>query len=190
MARGDMQFIRQHDLVESPWENGGGITRNIAQEEDASGPLWRLSMADVDREGGFSSFPRLIRILTVIKGDGLVLHGPDGAMMARHAVPVTFDGAMPIIATLSQGPIRGFNLMFDAERCVGEAHVAREAGSSELGQVGRTDVLHLIAGNAQVEGIALQVGDTAISKDRPLCLDLAHDAIALAITLRCHHDRP
>ncbi|WP_191287043.1 HutD/Ves family protein [Aliiroseovarius zhejiangensis] len=179
-----MQIIRQCDLVETPWKNGGGITRNIAEERDAGGPLWRLSMADVDGDGAFSSFPGLTRILTVIKGDGMVLHGPDGDMQADYAQPVRFDGGAPVRATLTQGPIRDFNLMFDTARCAGDAQIVRAAGAHAVGQAGQTCVVHVIAGVASVEGADLGVGDTAISNDAPLRFDLAQDAVALTITLR------
>lgn len=179
----DMQIIRQRDLVETPWKNGGGITRNIAEERDDHGALWRLSMADVDGDGAFSSFPGLTRILTVIKGDGMMLHGPDGMMPARYAAPVRFDGAAPVTATLSQGPIRDFNLMFDTARCEGDAQVVRDPGAHEVGQPGQTCMLHVIAGAAAVAGAELGVGDTAISSATPLRFDLAQDAVALTITL-------
>lgn len=178
-----MQVIRQRDLVETPWKNGGGITRHIAQEGDASSPLWRLSMADVDEDGRFSRFPGLTRILTVIKGDGMTLHGPDGDLLARYAEPVTFEGAMPVMATLRRGPIRVLNLMFDAARCQGEVHVVRKAGANDFGQSGQTCVLHVIAGQAQVDGDNLRAGDTVIGAAKPLCFDLVPDSVALAITL-------
>lgn len=177
-------IIRQCDLVETPWRNGGGITRNIAEERDAVGPLWRLSMADVDGDGAFSSFAGLTRILTVIKGDGMLLHGPDGVLQAGYANPVRFDGGTPVTATLTQGPIRDFNLMFDTARCDGDAQIVREAGVHKVGKAWQTYVLHVIAGTASVEGETLGVGDTAISNDAPLRCDLAQDAVALTITLR------
>ncbi|MCK0140682.1 HutD family protein [Aliiroseovarius sp. F47248L] len=179
-----MQIIRRRDLVETPWKNGGGITRNIAEERDDRGALWRLSMADVDGDGTFSSFPGLTRILTVIKGDGMVLHGPDGDLQADYANPVRFDGAAPVTATLTQGPIRDFNLMFDTARCAGDAQIVRNAGPHQVGQAGQTGVLHVIAGTASVHGADLGVGDTAISTAAPLRFDLVQDAVALTITLR------
>lgn len=177
-------IIRQCDLVETPWKNGGGITRNVAEHRDANGPLWRLSIADVDGDGAFSSFPGLTRVLTVIRGDGMVLHGPEGDMQADYARPVRFDGGVQVRATLTQGPIRNFNLMFDTVRCAGDAQTIRAAGVHEIGQAGQTCVLHVIAGASSVESTELGAGDTAISTHAPLRCDLAQDAIALTITLR------
>lgn len=51
-----MQLLKGVDLVEVPWKNGGGITRNIAEGKTALGPTWRLSRADVAGDGPFSNF--------------------------------------------------------------------------------------------------------------------------------------
>ena len=177
-------IFRQCDLVETPWKNGGGITRNIAEERDKVGTLWRLSMADVDGDGAFSIFPGLTRILTVIQGDGIVLNGPDGDMQARFAQPVRFDGEAPVRATLTKGPIRNFNLMFDTARCAGDAQIVRDVGAHKVGQAGQTCVLHIIVGAASVGDAILGVGDTAICTDAPLRCDLEQDTIALTVILR------
>ena len=177
-------IIRQGDLVETPWKNSGGITRNIAEDLDEVGTLWRLSMADVDRDGAFSKFPGPTRILTIVRGDGMVLHGPDADMQAHFAQPVRFAGGVPIRATLTQGPIRNFNLMFDTARCAGDAQIMRDFGAHKVGQAGQTCVLHIITGAASVDHAILGVGDTAISTDATLCCDLEQDTIALTVTLR------
>lgn len=109
---------------------------------------------------------------------------PNGAMLARYAVPMTFDGSTPITATLGQGPIRNFNLMFDTAQCVGKARVVREPGVTDFGRADQTGVLHVIAGHAQVEGAVLDMGDTVISTAMPISFDLPDDAAALIITLR------
>ncbi|MCL3883338.1 HutD family protein [Marivita sp. GX14005] len=177
-----MKLIRRCDLVEMPWKNGGGVTRDIAVQRDADGILWRLSMADVDRDGAFSSFAGLTRILTVVGGDGMVLHTPEAEIRADHASPVRFDGGAPVHARLTQGPIRDFNLMFDTARCSGAAEILRAAGVHEIGQGDQTAVLHVIAEEARASTNTLGEGDTLIA-DAPLRIDLAQGAVALAITL-------
>ena len=48
------------DVKASPWKNGGGVTREIAKGA-AAGPDddwgWRISIAEVERDGPFSTFP-------------------------------------------------------------------------------------------------------------------------------------
>ncbi|HAJ22213.1 MAG TPA: HutD-family protein, partial [Rhodospirillaceae bacterium] len=68
-----MKIFKAQDYKETPWKNGGGITREIALKEDEDGFLWRLSIADVRTDGPFSSFPDRHRILTVIAGVGMRL---------------------------------------------------------------------------------------------------------------------
>jgi environmental stress-induced protein Ves len=75
-----------------------------------------MSVADVDRNGPFSLYQGLFRILTVIEGDGLQLTGPDKAFVAALGKPVRFDGALAIDCELIAGPVRDFNLIFDSAR--------------------------------------------------------------------------
>lgn len=180
-----MRILRRADLEEIPWKNGGGITRNIASQMDGDTTLWRLSMADVASAGPFSNFAGLTRVLTVIEGDGMVLHGPDGDLKAGFAQPVTFDGATPITATLTQGPICDFNLMFDTDRCEAEAATRRGPLESELaGGANTVAVLHCITGTTAIGDETLMPGDTVISQGLPVSFALPDGAIVLAITLR------
>jgi environmental stress-induced protein Ves len=111
-----MKLIRIDDIVAEPWKNKAGVTRELARREDANGLIWRMSVADVDRDGPFSVFPGLTRILTVIEGAGLRLHMPDGVIEALPALPVRFDGGVRVDCDLVDGPVRDFNLIFDAAR--------------------------------------------------------------------------
>lgn len=180
-----MRIYRQTDLVETVWKNGGGITRNIAAEMAGDATIWRLSMADVSTDGPFSSFPGLTRILTVIHGGGMILHADSGDLLAAYAKPVTFDGATAIVAELTEGPLRDFNLMFDPRRCDGEAHVKH--GPLQTGVLGgaiETAVLHCITGVTRANDQTLMAGDTAIAQNAPIHYSLPDTAIALVITLR------
>lgn len=180
-----MRIIRQSELVETPWKNGGGITRDIATETHAGTLLWRLSMADVSIDGPFSNFVGLTRVLTVIRGEGLILRGPDGDFRADHAVPVVFDGGAPIVAELTKGPLRDFNLMYDTARCDADADVVR--GPSEIISDNRdqTSVYHCIEGQPKLNGTdRLAVGDTAIASGAPMRMALDQGDIVLRIGLR------
>ncbi len=134
----------------------------------------------------FSSFEGLTRILTVIKGSGMVLHSEGAAWPADFAVPVTFDGAAPVTATLGQGPVRDFNLMFDTARCTGTARCSAQAGPALLGTTGQTSILHVISGTVTLTPDAqlLGEGDTVVSDTAPLAYGLHADTCVLAITLQ------
>ena len=100
----------------TPWNNGGGVTREVASDRNEKGMIWRLSFAEVERPGPFSPFPGLARVLTVISGAGLVLRSDDDELTAAPGAPVRFSGDLPIDCVVIDGPVRDFNLIFDPAR--------------------------------------------------------------------------
>lgn len=181
----NLQIVRMADLVETSWKNGGGITRNIAIQEDTGGLLWRLSMADVSRDGPFSAFEGLTRILTVIAGEGLVLDSPERTWQISYAAPVTFDGGLSVTGRLTAGPVRDFNLMFDTARITGTARVMYGPAVLVAGAPEQTTVCHVITGRVELTGQAtdLHPGDTAILANCALPLTLGGETLALLIEL-------
>ena len=97
-----------------PWKNGGGTTRVLEEEGDGDGRLlWRLSLADIDRDGPFSIFPGMHRHHIIVRGAGLTLIAQDLAISAQPFSPVDFDGDTPFHAMLTDGPCQAVNLIFD-----------------------------------------------------------------------------
>lgn len=178
-----MRIIRFADLIEIPWKNGGGVTRNIAEDRDGDALRWRLSTADVDRDGPFSDFAGLTRILTIIAGGDMVLSGPDGDITAAWADPVVFDGATPVTATLADGPLRDLNLMFDPQMC--EGNVAPLHGPMRkdlIADAGATTGVLCVRGDVAVNGLSLGEGDTALGGG--VTIETGDNACALLVTLR------
>ncbi len=108
------RYFQRETLAKEPWKNGGGITREIAKSKPGTG-FWRVSIADVNQEGAFSTFPHLARILTVIDGSGMILIFPDREIEALLHKPVTFAGDDEVTGRLPDGPIQNFNLIYDAD---------------------------------------------------------------------------
>lgn len=111
-----MRLLLPNAFHTQPWKNGGGITHEIARQDHGGQILWRLSIAEVALDGPFSAFPGLSRILTVIEGAGLYLDTPHGRLDALPLAPLTFSGDLPVQSRLIDGPIRDFNLIWDATR--------------------------------------------------------------------------
>ena len=110
---------RATDYVRMPWKNGGGSTEEIARDAGAGldGFGWRLSIADIAESGGFSTFAGYQRVITVIKGAGMVLT-VDGEEQ-RGLLPLqpfAFQGESQVSCRLITGPIRDFNLIYSPER--------------------------------------------------------------------------
>lgn len=97
-----------------PWKNGGGTTRALAEDVDAQGTvLWRLSLADIDRDGPFSVFPGMQRHHVIVRGAGLTLDARDLQITACPFSVVDFGGDTPFQARLTDGPCQAVNLIYD-----------------------------------------------------------------------------
>ncbi|WP_236237954.1 HutD/Ves family protein [Pseudomonas faucium] len=110
-----LQLLRAQDYPRMPWKNGGGFTEEITRDagDGLDGFGWRLSIADIEASGGFSSFAGYQRIITVLQGDGMRL-----TVDGEHARPLlpfdayAFSGESQVSCTLLGGPIRDFNLIY------------------------------------------------------------------------------
>ena len=105
---------RRADLRASPWRNGGGITYEIAVGPDTGTVQdfdWRVSVAQIDAPGPFSTFAGVDRILALIDGPALHLT-VDGA---RHDLALldllAFAGESETVCDIPQGRTRDLNVM-------------------------------------------------------------------------------
>lgn len=100
------------EAVARPWRNGGGTTRELAAWPAADAWSWRMSVAEVNRDGPFSPFPGVTRWFAVLNGAGVQLDvgGQTHAVQASSA-PLVFDGGDACECTLPDGPTQDFNLM-------------------------------------------------------------------------------
>lgn len=180
-----MRLIRRSDLAETPWRNGGGVTREIAEARRDGQLLWRLSMADVASDGPFSDFSGLMRVLTVIEGAGMDLITPEGVMDADFGVPVRFDGGLAVTSRLKDGPLSDLNLMFDPRRVDGTVEVLRGPAAVTLTATPqRIMAWHCLTGTADLGTPGrLQTGDTAVMETGHLAAELAEGAAVVQITL-------
>ena len=168
-----MDFLRCSDLVEVPWKNGGGTTREIAAGKMDEKTAWRLSRADVDQDGAFSEFAGLTRILTVASGGGMVLKHAGGMLDADLWQPVQFDGSLKISSQLRDGPLIDLNLMFDPTDCTGE--VVTHRGPSTMAVAPPKDGIvgfHVLSGKPSINATRLGLGDTAFAKTTKAILNL------------------
>lgn len=94
-----------------PWKNGGGQTRELLVWPTAEWIL-RVSVADIDRDGPFSSFIGLDRVFVVLEGGGVVLRSGDRDTLVRvGAPPLVFAGEDAPDCRLVQGSTRDLNAM-------------------------------------------------------------------------------
>lgn len=160
-----MHIIRPADFLTQPWKNGGGITHEIIRQDHEGTLLWRLSIAEVASDGPFSAFPGLSRILTVIEGAGLYLDTTQGRLDALPMQPLAFSGDLPVSSRMIAGPIRDFNLIWDAARISATVTPVRSLPACLPGPGRRYALLALNGGFSAVPTGALALADSFAAQE-------------------------
>ena len=168
-----MRVIRSADCALVPWANGGGVTRDLAVGMPAAGVAvraggpafdWRLSLADIDRDGPFSVLAGVDRVFAPVDG-AVVLRFADGPLrLAADAAPLAFDGETAPAAALPDGArCRALNLQLARGRCVGALRrVALADGDTPSPDPGRAVPAGPSAsGAAPVHACFVQAGSVA-----------------------------
>ncbi len=97
------------------WKNGKGVTTELAINSGATLANfdWRLSIASVVENGGFSDFSGYQRQLILLSGNGIKLTH-DARQVDQLTLPLSmavFDGACHTVGELIGGPVEDFNVM-------------------------------------------------------------------------------
>lgn len=160
------------------WRNGAGWTREILSwppsgaagdgADAATAWDWRLSIADIESDGPFSSFPGIERECLLLRGEGvrLQIEPAEAHTLSPPSGRLRFDGGYAASATLVNGRVEVLNLMWRRDRIqastwhrplVGTMVVFVDPGSRWL--------VHVLAGHAHLgDGDTrtfLAAGDTA-----------------------------
>ncbi|CAG0950961.1 Protein Ves [Burkholderiales bacterium] len=124
------RLLSPRDFRRVPWRNGAGHTSEIAAGPDAEAFAWRVSIAEIERDGPFSDWPGVDRTLVLLDGRGVVLAQDDVevAMLAQHE-PYRFAGDRACSCRLVRGPARAFNLMVRRTRARGDVVVVEGAAA-------------------------------------------------------------
>ena len=152
------------------WRNQLGWTREILTQPEGDDWDWRLSIAEIERDAAFSSFPGIDRELVLLAGNGLRLRFDDGGEMHELHPPhgrLRFAGERVVIGELLDGPTHDFNLMWRRGRVQAELWHRPLVGPMVIfADPGTTWAVHLVAGQARFaddSGLpSLAAGDTAI----------------------------
>ena len=166
----DIQLIRFNDTTRQRWRNGGGWTREIAIGGDVNDWDWRISVAQVEADGPFSSFPGIEREIVLLAGAGMQFAFDDGESVALtpESPRLRFDGARTLNSRLVDGPTRDFNLMWRRDRIRAELWLRPMVGAMTLvGDAGEISIVHLVSGQLQVLGgevLRLAPGDSLVRR--------------------------
>jgi len=111
----DITIIPANEYRRERWKNGQGWTREIFRSSvDGDNWSWRLSIAEVEKDGPFSVFPGVDRELVLLAGEGMRLVFDDDQridLLPPHD-RARFAGERAIRAELIDGVTQDFNLMW------------------------------------------------------------------------------
>lgn len=179
-----MQMLKLNALIDVPWKNGGGITRNIAKGLHEGKIAWTISRADVAEAGPFSDFSGMMRVLTVVSGGAMILDTPTTPLTAALFSPVRFDGALKVFSRLEDGPITDLNLMFNPSVCDGDVVVHKgPCGLKVMCPPQGVLAFHGLAGEPCVDGVAICPADTAFVTQSNAALQLKEGEALLELRL-------
>ncbi|MCW3155389.1 HutD family protein [Achromobacter spanius] len=179
-------------VTPEPWKNGGGVTRTLSVDAAQQPPRWRVSVADIDRDGPYSRYPGYDRVSVVLSGGGVELV-EDVADAERitlaPGVATAFAGDAAFQSHLVHGPVRVLNLFVlrgaaaASVVCVGGGKAAVEAGGLTQDGVATHTLRIIVAAqagrliHAAEAGVGLAAGDYIVG---PSCGIDARQAFAPA----------
>ncbi|QWZ61084.1 HutD family protein [Acinetobacter pittii] len=109
-----IELIRADQYTKMLWKNGAGFTLEIARSRGEADFDWRISMADVTTFGPFSLFPNKQRIISILDGQGMILHVDDLPAKTLNLGDIfAFSGESQVQSELVDGAIRDLNLIYD-----------------------------------------------------------------------------
>ena len=167
----DSWVVPANEYRRERWRNGAGWTREIVRAPDSPDWLWRLSIAEIERDAPFSAFPGIERELVLLSGNGVRLRFDDGEV--RTLLPphdrLRFDGGRGASGELVDGPTHDFNLMWRRDAIQAELWHRPLVGPMVIFiEPGATWAVHLLAGSAcfaDDSGLpGLAAGDTAFMR--------------------------
>jgi len=128
---------------------------------------WRISIADIESDGPFSSFPGVARELMLLAGNGIELDIDDAAplRLTERFQRVRFEGESRVACRLLAGPTRDFNVMTQRDAARAEVMGRPLVGSMVLfPEAGVVWLAHLVSGAAKARSgsdvAQIAIGDT------------------------------
>ncbi|WPP59451.1 HutD family protein [Acinetobacter pittii] len=163
-----IELIRADQYTKMLWKNGAGFTLEIARSLGEADFDWRISMADVTTSGPFSLFPNKQRIISVIDGQGMVLHIDDlPATTLNQGDIFAFHGESQVQSKLVDGAIRDLNLIYDPAKFHARFQWLNEA--AEQAFISSADLIFIFN----------HVGETEVNVDDDFVQLAAHETLKI-----------
>ncbi|MBG6181441.1 HutD/Ves family protein [Arthrobacter sp. CAN_A1] len=169
-----------------PWKNGGGYTTELVIRPDGDAPTpgtcpfdWRLSIATVDSDGGFSAFPGVDRSLMALSPQGLGLVDNGTPVELRQHEVHRFAGENEVAAVGVTAPTLDLNLMTRRAACSGDLQYRELTSGQVIEAESGAVVVVLLSGELSYGGTRLAPHD-AVLIDNGSAAFRGHAAVAIA----------
>ena len=154
------RVLRGTDYRRMRWKNGGGWTTELAasgRADDGGDFDWRISIAEIESDGAFSTFPGYDRYIALLDGPGMDLQFDDAEQVRldQRLRFVRFAGEAKTFGRLLGGAVRDFNVI--ARRDAVRAQVLHRPLVGPmvfLPEAATTWFVYLVAGRAALKDIA------------------------------------
>jgi len=152
------RVLRAADYRRMRWKNGGGTTTELAVGPESSGDAnaafdWRVSVADVESDGAFSTFDGCDRHIALLEGIGMELRF-DAAEPVRLEQRLRFHrfaGEWQTHGKLISGAVRDFNVIVRRDAVAAEVLHRPLVGPMVFLPEAATWFVYLAAGHAELK---------------------------------------
>jgi len=154
------RLLRAADYRRVRWRNGGGWTTEIAAAPSPDDPEsfdWRVSIAEIDSDGAFSTFPGCDRYIALLDGPGmeLTIDSGDPVRLDQRLKFVRFAGEAQTSGRLLGAPVRDFNVIVRRDAFSADVlHRPLVGPMVFLPEAATTWFIHLVGGQATLKGAA------------------------------------
>jgi environmental stress-induced protein Ves len=193
-----VKLLRHDTYNRKPWNNGGGMTLDVWLWPEAAsqdGFDIRLSLASIDTDGPFSSFPGIDRTITLVGGAPFVLEfGDSRAQHMEFLQPFRFDSVQTPSSRLNEGAASAFNVMTRQGKWTHRVSIVHGGDPLDM-TVPRNGiaVLHAVFGNWQVDAgervVVDRLDSVVVQHAQTMHLDAPSGASAVLAILQAAGDK-
>jgi environmental stress-induced protein Ves len=153
------RVLRTADYRRMRWKNGGGATTELATFPESSGDAnaafdWRISIADVESDGAFSTFDGCDRYIALLEGIGMELRfdTAESVRLDQRLRFARFAGEWQTHGKLISGPVRDFNVIVRRDAVAAEVlHRPLVGPMVFLPEAAATWFVYLAGGHAELK---------------------------------------
>jgi environmental stress-induced protein Ves len=165
------RILRNADYRRMRWKNGGGWTTELAASPagaDTAAFDWRISVAEIQSDGAFSTFPGCDRHIALLEGPGMELQfdTAEPVRLDQRLRFVRFPGEARTYGRLLGGAVRDFNIIVRRDVVRAEVlHRPLVGPMVFLPEAATTWFIHVLTGSAAVKdvaGIELETGESLL----------------------------